>query len=373
MNFILWTADPTIFTIPGLDKEIRWYGLLFAASFYLGSLVIGKIFKKEGLKESVADTLLMYIIVGTVAGARLGHVLFYGPYFDKLSANGTLLSTGYFSHPLDILKVWEGGLASHGAGIGLLIACYFFARKYKVNFRWLIDRIVIVVALAGCLIRFGNFMNSEIIGKPVKNGNGVVFIKNTENILIGNAQTIASVNYLDLKKDTVLNGTTYHKLRLTLNSAEKSSLQAIESRYLFLAGNYLFNADYEPEHRDIKVMAEATPHLTPINDKSAYFDAYVITRHPSQLYESITTGLLFLILLLIYRKYGKETPYGLLAGIFFVYIFLLRFFYEFLKENQVDMENDMTFNMGQKLSVPAVLFGIFLIYTALNKKKKSKK
>ena len=365
MNFILWTAEADIFTIPGLDREVRWYGLLFAASFYLGSLLIGKLFKKEGLKPTLADDLLMYIILGTVGGARLGHVLFYGPYFGE---------DGYFSNPLSILKVWEGGLASHGAGFGLLLACYLFSRKHKVNFKWLIDRIVIVVALAGCFIRFGNLMNSEIIGKPVQNGCGVVFIKNTERTIINDGSLVASVDYNKLEKDTTINDTTYPKLRFTINAHPGTSQVLLEEQYLHIAGRYLFNENYNKGHRDIKVINSNTPHLHFVNteDATGYFDAYVVTRHPSQLYESITTGLLFIILMLLYRKFKQDTPYGLLSGVFFIYIFLLRFVYEFLKENQVDMENDMTFNMGQKLSVPMVLFGVYLVYNALKKKKLDK-
>lgn len=362
MNFILWTADPEIFTIPGLDREVRWYGLLFAASFYLGSLIVGKIFKKEGLKPSVADSLLMYIIVGTVGGARLGHVLFYGPYFGD---------GGYLSNPLNILKVWEGGLASHGAGLGLLLACFLFARKYKVNFKWLIDRIVLVVALAGCFIRFGNFMNSEIIGKPVSDGSGVVFINNTEQLILGNKQVISSVAYTDLKSDTTIAGVTYPKLRFTLEGADKVSLVEMENYYLTVSQRTLFNPRYNIGHRHVKIIEGNTPHLVALKDgkrPTAYFDAYVITRHPSQLYESLSSGILFVILMFLYRKYGAKTPYGLLSGVFFIYIFLLRFFYEFLKENQVDMENDMILNMGQKLSIPMVLFGIYLIYSAYKKK-----
>ena len=363
MNFILWTAEADIFTIPGLDREVRWYGLLFAASFYLGSLLIGKIFKKEGLKPTVADDLLMYIIVGTVAGARLGHVLFYGPYFGQ---------EGYFSHPLSILKVWEGGLASHGAGFGLLLACFLFSRKHKVNFKWLIDRIVIVVALAGCFIRFGNLMNSEIIGKPVENGSAFVFIKNTERTIINDGSLVSSVDYTELNEDTIIEGITYPKLRFTIIGHSTTTQLLLEEQYMHVAGRYLFNENYNKGHRDIKVIDKNTPHLHFLNneDPVAYFDAYIITRHPSQLYESITTGFLFIILMLLYKKFGKNTPHGLLAGVFFIYIFLLRFVYEFLKENQVDMENDMTFNMGQKLSAPMVIFGIYLVYNALKKKVK---
>lgn len=149
LNFIHWNVSPEIFHIGSV--EVRWYGLLFALAFYAGYIVIGKFYKKENVPQSVLDSLTYYMIFGTVIGARLGHVLFYEPAW-------------YLSHPLDILKIWQGGLASHGAAIGILLALYFFCRKHKKTYLWTLDRIVIVVALAGVFIRTGNLMNSEIFG-----------------------------------------------------------------------------------------------------------------------------------------------------------------------------------------------------------------
>ena len=111
------------------------------------------IYKKEGRSVKEIDTLILYVILASIIGARLGHVLFYDPVV-------------FFADPLTIFKVWEGGLASHGAGIGLLIALIFFARKTGVNYLWLLDRLTIVTALTACLIRLGNLMNSEMVGLP---------------------------------------------------------------------------------------------------------------------------------------------------------------------------------------------------------------
>jgi phosphatidylglycerol:prolipoprotein diacylglycerol transferase len=148
-NFITWNANPEILPIGPLS--LRWYGILFASSFYFGYLIFKKIFKKEGQPLELLEQLLVYMALGTIIGARLGHVLFYSP-------------SEYFKDPISILKVWEGGLASHGAAIGILIALYLFVRKYKFNFLWLFDRIAIVVALSGVFIRLGNLINSEIFG-----------------------------------------------------------------------------------------------------------------------------------------------------------------------------------------------------------------
>ena len=150
-NYITWDVKPEIFQIGGF--AIRWYGLLFAFAFFSGYLILLKIFQKEKVPVKVLDKLTTYMVVGTVIGARLGHCLFYEPLF-------------YLRHPLEILKVWEGGLASHGAAIGILIAIYLFSRNIKKPYLWILDRIVIVVALAGFFIRIGNLINSEIYGKP---------------------------------------------------------------------------------------------------------------------------------------------------------------------------------------------------------------
>lgn len=148
---ITWDVNPEIFSI--FSIHIRWYGLLFAASFLIGFKIMQNIFAKEKKSEKDLNDLLWYMIIGTIVGARLGHCLFYNPEY-------------YLSNPLEILKTWKGGLASHGAAIGIVSAMYLYSKK-KVgqSFLWVMDRVVITVALAGFFIRTGNLMNSEIIGK----------------------------------------------------------------------------------------------------------------------------------------------------------------------------------------------------------------
>ena len=97
---------------------------------------MGKMFKHDGVPDSWLDKILIYVLIGTIAGARLGHVFFY--------------DWAYYSQHLDeILMVWKGGLASHGAAIGILFGLYLFSKKNKKPYFWTLDRIVIVVALAG--------------------------------------------------------------------------------------------------------------------------------------------------------------------------------------------------------------------------------
>jgi len=164
LNFINWNPSPEIFTIPGIDWPVRWYGLMWALAFIASHFFMNRIFKAEKRTDKALDTLTLYIILGTVLGARLGHCLFYGPWFDEELANGAIIE-GYLSHPLNILKVYEGGLASHGGALGILTAMILYCRKEKESWIWLFDRLVVVVPLAAMCIRLGNLINSEIIGK----------------------------------------------------------------------------------------------------------------------------------------------------------------------------------------------------------------
>ena len=181
ISAITWNVDPEIFRIGSF--AIRWYGLLFALGFVFGYIIMGSIFKKEKIPQKLLDTLTMYMVIGTVAGARLGHCLFYEPEF-------------YLSHPLNILKIWEGGLASHGAAVGIIIALYFFSRKVKKSFLWIIDRVVIVVALAGFFIRMGNLMNSEIYGVETSLPWGFIFVRWGETVPKHPTQIYEALSYL---------------------------------------------------------------------------------------------------------------------------------------------------------------------------------
>lgn len=152
LNAITWNVDPEMINLGPI--HVRYYGLLFAAGFLLGYYIMEKMFKYENLKQTWLDNLFVYVIIATVLGARLGHVFFYG--WDY-----------YSQHPEDILKIWEGGLASHGGAIGILIGIYLYSKLVtKKSPIWTLDRLVVPVALAGALIRLGNLMNHEIIGRP---------------------------------------------------------------------------------------------------------------------------------------------------------------------------------------------------------------
>jgi phosphatidylglycerol---prolipoprotein diacylglyceryl transferase len=164
LSYIIWDVNPDMFVIPFIDHPVRWYGVSWALGFIISNQIMEFIYKKEGRTITEIDSLTMYMVISTIIGARLGHCLFYDPVY-------------YFNNPLRLIAVWEGGLASHGAAIGIFIGTYLFARKTKVEYLWILDRLTIVVALTGCCIRLGNLMNSEMIGLPTDLPWGFVFTR----------------------------------------------------------------------------------------------------------------------------------------------------------------------------------------------------
>jgi phosphatidylglycerol:prolipoprotein diacylglycerol transferase len=139
--------------IPVFDRPVAWYGILFAIGFFLASLINRRMLGSD--KKIFCEQLFSYVFWGTLIGARLGHLMFYEKWQKWLL------------NPLEIVKVWEGGLASHGAAIGILIALYLFAKKTKTYSFWeVVDLVVVPVALAAVFIRLGNFVNQEVLGTP---------------------------------------------------------------------------------------------------------------------------------------------------------------------------------------------------------------
>lgn len=160
-HIIHWNFDPTAFSVGPV--HIRWYGLIWAAAFLLGQQFLTWIYRREERRDGESDYLFVYALVGTIVGARLAHCLIYDPVF-------------YLSHPVAILKIWEGGLASHGGAVGMLLALWLYTRRFPVpSYLWLLDRIAIPAALGAALVRVANFLGSEIVGRPTSGTWGVVF------------------------------------------------------------------------------------------------------------------------------------------------------------------------------------------------------
>ncbi|TVP14395.1 prolipoprotein diacylglyceryl transferase [Shewanella sp. KCT] len=160
MDHFIWNMDPVLVSFMGLT--IHWYGVLFASAIFAGFQVMKRIYVREGLDVESLDNLLIYCVIGIVVGARLAHVLFYDPSY-------------YFAHPAKILAIWEGGLASHGGGLGAILALYYYHRKMKLPFLFLLDRLAIATAIFGFFVRMANFVNSEILGVPSDKPWAIVF------------------------------------------------------------------------------------------------------------------------------------------------------------------------------------------------------
>lgn len=180
LNFITWDVDPILLQLGPL--AIRWYGLSWALGIYLTLIITQKIFKNEGLPEEWIDKLFMYTVIGAVAGARLGHCFFYEwkALAEPVEMLGITIKYGnpYFTHPWELLYIWQGGLASHGGALGILFAMILFNKNVsKKGVSWIFDRLLVGVTLCGASIRFGNLMNSEIYGSPTDLPWGFVFLR----------------------------------------------------------------------------------------------------------------------------------------------------------------------------------------------------
>ena len=263
LTSIVWDVSPMLFDLGPI--HVRWYGLMFALGFWIGTNIVTAMFKHEGAPERWLGILLLWTIGATIIGARLGHVFFYE--WDYYSA-----------HPDKIIAFWEGGLASHGGTIGIIIAVFLFSWiTTKRSPLWTFDRLVVPIALVGAMIRIGNLMNSEIFGYATDLPWGFMFVRSRE-----------------------------------------------------------WNALY-----------------------------YGVACHPTQIYESLAYLALFVVLMWMYWKKNAETRPGLIFGVFLTWLFTARFLIEFVKNPQVAFEQDMVLNMGQLLSIPFVLVGVFFIIRAM--------
>ena len=168
MEHFVWDIDPNIFQFGAI--QLRWYGVLFVGSFFIGLAILQWIYKRENKDPKILDNFLLYIIVGAVVGARLMHCFAYEPEY-------------YLANPMEILYVWKGGLASHGGMLGVMLALYFFAKKHGENYLWLLSRTTIPGMVTAAFVRIGNFFNSEILGLETDKPWAVVFPRSDAKLL----------------------------------------------------------------------------------------------------------------------------------------------------------------------------------------------
>ena len=265
---VTWTADPVFFERGFFS--LRWYALMFIVGFFIGSKLMEVYYKHDGVNPERVYTLFLYCFVGTIIGARLGHCLFYDPWY-------------YLANPVEMLKTWKGGLASHGGTLGVFLAVLIYARRDKLSALWVLDRLAIAVAPVAALIRVGNLFNHEIYGHATSLPWGFRFIEN-----IG-----------------------------------------------------AWSRGAEP------VFTEPC--------------------HPTQIYEALCYLAIFIINAYLYYNTDARNRRGLLLGIFFTGVFGSRFLIEYVKNVQEAFEEGMLLDMGQILSIPFIIGGIWLIVRGLRR------
>lgn len=331
---------------------LRYYSLLFAGGFFAGYYVFQRFAKKDNIPEKWLDSLLTYMVISTVIGARLGHVFFYEWSYYK-------------EHPGKILAVWEGGLASHGAAIAIILALILWSRRVsKKSALWVLDRIVIVVALAAVFIRLGNMMNSEIYGKPANSAIETVYVNPVRESLLGAyGDRIQEVNFNPLDRTLVTDSLTYPLYDMTVTFIPEHEVrvaQAFVERYVASQLNYR-----DLDDRNIMVAEGTEARL--LNDTApavVTIEVMGIPRYPSQIIEALGYLCIFLILSFLYWRTTRIKEMGFIFGAFLVLLFGFRFVVEYLKANQVAFEANMNLNMGQWLSIPLVMIGLYFMLTA---------
>ena len=281
---------------------IRFYSLMFVIAFGLGWYIMKNIFERENESLEKLDSLFIWIVLATLIGARLGHVLFYDWEY-------------YRNHLLEIFLPFRftpnfeftgyQGLASHGAAISIIIAMYYFSKNIlKKPLLWILDRIVIPVSSGAIFVRMGNFFNSEIVGKETDSSFGIKFIR----------------DYFT-PKDAV---------NATHLATPKEAYHAIAT---------------DPKYAELLLQVPA--------------------KHPAQLYEAFCYIFVFAILFFLYWKTNAREKSGYLFGLFLVLLFVVRFIVEYVKESQGGFESALgLFSTGQWLSIPFILIGLYFVFTA---------
>lgn len=306
MQFLTFTWNP----IEGIDLGffmIRFYSLSYVIAFVIGWFIMKRFFKNEKIPMEKLDSLFIYMVVAILLGARLGHVIFYEAELFLEDPISVFL-------PIRTVPEFEftgfRGLASHGAAIGIIIALILFNRKkLKFPVLWIFDRVVITVAIGGAFVRLGNFMNSEIVGRP--SGDfplGVRLVRNAD----------------DMHPDTAM--------RLTGLKNPNDAYNAIAT---------------DPQFAEVL--------------------AGIPFRHPAQLYEAFGYVVTFLVLWYIYWKTNKKQHPGFIFGWFLILLFTTRLIVEFFKEVQVPGREEWFLNTGQLLSIPFIIAGIIILMKSKNK------
>lgn len=281
---------------------IRYYSLMFVIAFGLGWYIMKHIFVREGETIEKLDSLFIWTVLATLAGARLGHVFFYDWEYFRNNLLEIFLPVKF--EPSFHFTGFQG-LASHGAAIGIILAMYFYSKNILQRTQlWILDRIVIPVASGAIFVRIGNFFNSEIIGKETSSSFGIKFIR----------------DYFS-PRDAV-------------------------------------NATQIPDPNEAYKAIATDPKFATLLEQ-------VPAKHPTQLYEAFCYIFVFAILFFLYWKTEARRKSGYLFGLFLVLLFSVRIVVESVKESQGGFESALgLLSTGQWLSIPFILTGFYFVFTA---------
>ena len=283
LDAIVWDVDPILIHW-GVNGGIRWYGLLWALGIYLNYLIQVKLYTHENCPEDWKDKIFLWMTLGVIIGARIGHCWLYEWHLSdnpiQIFAWTIAYRNPYIENPFLLLKIWEGGLSSHGGAFGLIFAAWLLNKRhfskrpeYHTSLIWIFDRLVIGVCITATMIRLGNLMNSEIYGYPTDLPWGFIFVR----------------------------------------------------------------------------------------------DGQTVPCHPTQIYEMMYCMVAFVVTWAMYwwgKCYRRQ---GLIFGVFLEIVFITRFLLEFIKNDQEAFEANMTLNMGQWLSIPFIIWGVWLIVQAVRR------
>ena len=286
---------------------IRYYSLMFVIAFGLGWYLMKHIFVREGETIEKLDSLFIWTVLATLAGARLGHVLFYDWEYFRNNILEIFLPVKF--EPSFHFTGFTG-LASHGAAIAIILAMYFYSKKILQKPQlWILDRIVIPVASGAIFVRIGNFFNSEIIGKETSSSFGIKFVRD------------------------------YFSPRDAVNATQIS------------------------DPKEAYVAITTNPKFTTLLEQ-------VPAKHPTQLYEAFCYVFVFAILFFLYWKTEARKKPGYLFGLFLVLLFSVRIVVESVKESQGGFESALgLLSTGQWLSIPFIVTGLYFVFTAKQTKK----
>ena len=322
ISYLIWNGNPEIFSFGSF--ALRWYGLLFALGFLISQQILYYIYRKEGKPDKDVETLTIYMVVATVLGARFGHVIFYQPDMIWKNPLGIILPFEYSPH---FRFTGLQGLASHGAAFGILFGLWLYSRKKKPGQSYLqvLDRIVILVALTGALIRLGNFFNSEILGKPTDSPLGIVFVNRISESIM-ESKTNNPVESVEIRKDESLPVGALGRKPISIYLFFKPGTTAEQGRE-FLIGNVKYYLNQLDEFVDEPSAVPLRYDISQEKDGSyaARVKTFGVARHPAQLYESFTCVILFAFLFWLWMRDKENLPPGRIFGWFLVILWSLRF------------------------------------------------